>query len=65
MKNLLFLLILSFILSSCASQGYSPAFEADHVFKNDTEKYTYMSNKYKLPPYYHIACDEDTVIAEN
>lgn len=53
MKNLLLLLITAFILTSCASQGYSPAFEANHVFKTDTEKYTYLSNKYNIPSLYY------------
>lgn len=59
MKNLLFLLTLSFILSSCASQGYSPAFEANHVFKTDTEKWTYLSEKYQPDP--GILSDSDNV----
>lgn len=61
MKNLLFLLITAFVLTSCSSQGYSPAFEADHVFKNDTEKYIYLSTKYDIRSlYYFTECDKDT-----
>jgi len=61
MKNLLLLLITAFILTSCSSQGYSPAFEANHVFKTNAEKYTYLSKKYNIKPlHYFIECDEDS-----
>ncbi len=58
MNNLL--LIITFFLSLFSSPGYTPAFEADHVFKTEVEKRTYLSTKYHLPSYYHDACDEDT-----
>jgi len=60
MKALLSLLFSAFIFTSCSSQGYSPAFEADHVFKTEVEKWTFHTDKFGITPFYFDACDEDT-----
>lgn len=62
MKTILLLLFIAFIINNCSSKGYLPAFEADHVFKTEVEKWTYLSTKYHLPLFYHDACDEDSTI---
>jgi len=50
----LLILILTFFLSLFSSPGYNPAFEADHVFKSNTEKYTFLAKKFKIPSLYYI-----------
>jgi len=59
MKALLSLLFSAFIFTSCYSKGYSPAFEADHVFNLESEKYSYLSKKYN--PSLDILSDPNNV----
>lgn len=61
MKILLSLVMVLF-LSGSTNRAYSPAFKADYRFNSEYDKFTYLSNKYKISALYYITngCNHTT-----
>ncbi|MCC6865408.1 MAG: hypothetical protein IT280_04545 [Ignavibacteria bacterium] len=52
MKSICIVLICMLQFACGSNSGYSPAFEADRVFKTEIDKLTYLSKKYEIPSFY-------------